>query len=220
MAEEETKKNSEEHIHYDEKHEHKHEEVKTEIKEEKKVEEKSASFDDKSHEKKNVKPTKKKTEAVVNAQSLPISTKQAMAICKFIRGKKIPPMIIYLEDVVAMRKAVPMKGEVPHKKGNIMSGKYPVKAAAIFIKLLKNLTANANVAGLNDTIISEAIANIASRPYGKFGTVRKKRTHVKLIARQKTKSLATSPASNQSREKAKKKKNGGKDKTGVKDSVK
>jgi ribosomal protein L22 len=105
-----------------------------------------------------------------------------------------------------MRKAVPMKGEVPHKKGNIMSGKYPVKAAAIFIKLLKNLTANANVAGLNDPIISESIANIASRPYGKFGAVRKKRTHVKLVARQKAKPLATSPASNQSREKAKKKK--------------
>jgi large subunit ribosomal protein L22 len=218
MAEEETKKNSEEHVHHDKHdeekaHEHKNEEVKTETKSEAKEEKKV-------EDKKNVKPTKKKTEAVVNAQSLPISTKQAGAICKFIRGKKIPPMIIYLEDVVAMRKAVPMKGEVPHKKGNIMSGKYPVKAAAIFIKLLKNLTANANVAGLNDIIISEAIANIASRPYGKFGTVRKKRTHVKLVARQKTKPLATSPASNQSREKVKKKKNGGKDKTGVKDSVK
>jgi ribosomal protein L22 len=168
MAEEETKNKTEEKT-----HEHKHEEVKTEASEEKKI------------DKKNVKPTKKKTEAVVNAQSLPISTKQAMAICKFIRGKKIPPMITYLEDVVAMRKAVPMKGEVPHKKGNIMSGKYPVKAAGIFIKLLKNLTANANVAGINNPTISEAIANIASRPYGKFGAVRKKRTHVKLVARNK-----------------------------------
>ncbi len=183
MAEEETKKNIEE-----KKHEHKHDGKHEEVKEDgKKVEEKPASSDDKSREKKNVKPTKKKTEAVVNAQSLPISTKQAGAICKFIRGKKIPPMIIYLEDVVAMRKAVPMKGEVPHKRGNIMSGKYPVKAAGIFIKLLKNLTANANVAGINNLIISEAIANIASRPYGKFGAVRKKRTHIKLVAREKVK---------------------------------
>ncbi len=179
MAEEEIKKNNEEKAHEEAK-----ENEKTE---EKKVEGKSASSDDKSREKKNVKPTKKKTEAVVNAQSLPISTKQAGAICRFIRGKKIPPMIIYLEDVVAMRKAVPMKGEVPHKKGNIMSGKYPVKAAGIFIKLLKNLTANANVAGISNPTISEAIANIASRPYGKFGAVRKKRTHVKLVAMEKIK---------------------------------
>jgi len=36
-----------------------------------------------------------------------------------------------------MKKAVPMKGEIPHRKG-IGTGRYPVKASAFFIKLLKN----------------------------------------------------------------------------------
>ena len=34
-------------------------------------------------------------------------------------------------------------------------------------------------------IVSEAVSNLAPRPFGKFGSVRRKRTHVKLVARSK-----------------------------------
>jgi hypothetical protein len=49
---------------------------------------------------------------------------------------------------------------------------------------LKGLKGNANVNGLNDPVISEAVANIASRPYGRFGRTRKKRTHLRIVARE------------------------------------
>ncbi len=76
-----------------------------------------------------------------------------------------------------------MKGEIPHRKGKgMMSGRFPRKAAQNFIKLLKSLSANATYNGLEEPVISEAITNIGARPYGKFGWVRKKRTHVKLKA--------------------------------------
>ncbi len=85
------------------------------------------------------------------------------------------------------KKAVPMKGEIPHRKGKIMSGRFPKKSAEHFIKLLKSLNANANLNELNNPVISEAVSNIAQRPYGKHGRVRKKRTHVKLVAKESKK---------------------------------
>lgn len=125
----------------------------------------------------------KRDEAFVNGQSLHISTKTASYISKFIRGKGIQKAILDLEEVAKLRKPVPMKGEIPHRKGKIMSGRYPQKAAKIFIKLLKSLQANANFLGVENPVISESISNIAARPFGKFGSVRRKRTHVKIIAK-------------------------------------
>jgi large subunit ribosomal protein L22 len=121
-----------------------------------------------------------KTEAVVNGSALHISTKHAIAICNFIRGKHIEKAIVELEDAKKMKFAIPMRGEIPHKKG-IMSGRYPVKALGEFIILLKSLKANAiaNELELEKVAIS-CKANIASRPYRRFGRKRFKRTHVEI----------------------------------------
>jgi len=167
--------------------EHKDEEVKTEIKGQESKTLPASPEDSQSKEKKiEKKHAPKKTEAVIYGRNLSMSTKKSMGICKFIRGKTIPNAIADLEQVVRIRKVVPMKGEYAHQKGKgISSGKFPVKAAGIFINLLKSLSANANVSGLEEPIIFEAVANIAPRPFGKFGAVRKKRTHVKIVARNK-----------------------------------
>jgi large subunit ribosomal protein L22 len=160
---------------------------KTEIKEEKddkkETKEKSDDKEKKSEKKKDTKPKVKKTEAFVNMSSLPISTKHSIAICKFINGKKIEDAIKDLEQVVVLKKAVPMKGEIPHRKG-MMSGRYPKNASLQFIKMLKSLSGNANANGLENPRISEAIANLARRPYGNFGRVKRKRTHVKIIVKE------------------------------------
>jgi ribosomal protein L22 len=125
----------------------------------------------------------------VNGKNLRISTKYSAAICRFIRNKKIEDAIEDLEKVLTKKKAVPVKGEIPHRKGPGKiasgSGKYPKNATENFIKLLKILQANANYNELENPIIAEAIANIGERPYGRFGRVRRKRTHVKIIAKEK-----------------------------------
>jgi len=130
------------------------------------------------------KPKVKKTEATVNVENLHLSTKQCTAICKFIKYKKIPQAIRDLEEVSKLKKPVPMKGELPHQKG-IMSGKYPAKASKEFIILLKSLASNAETNDLVEPVIKEAIANIGVRPYGRFGRIRRKRTHVFLKAVEK-----------------------------------
>ncbi len=149
---------------------------KTEIKPQKKEAEKI--------EKKVDRP--KRTEAVINGKSLPISTKKSVAICKFINGKTLQRAISELEQVLTHKEVIPMKGEIPHQKGKgISSGRYPKKASEHFINLLRSLQANANVNGLDNPVISKAMANLASRPYGKFGRVKKKRTHVQIKVKEK-----------------------------------
>ncbi len=123
----------------------------------------------------------KKHEAIVNGISLPISTKDSVAICKFIKGKTIEKALEDLELVLQFKKAIPMKGEIPHRKGKgMMAGRYPVKPVGYFIIMLKNLRANAIANGMDEGIITEAVPNRASRPYGRFGSVKRKRTHVKI----------------------------------------
>ena len=163
---------------------------------EKKIEqlEKSTKETPKTEEKKEdkkpaQKPKIKKTEAIVKRINLPISTKYSAAICKFIKNKKIPEAISILEKVLKQKIAVPVKGEIPHKKGigkfASGSGKYPKKITEHFIKLLKSLQANADYNEIEEPVIIEATANIGSRPYGRFGRIRKKRSHIQIIAKEK-----------------------------------
>lgn len=127
-------------------------------------------------------PKVKRTEAVVNGRSLPISTKHAIAICNFIKNKDIDQAIRELEQVKEKKKPVPMRGEIPHRKGKgMMSGKYPIKAAGEFIKLLKSLKANAIVNELElEKCKLACMSNVAARQYRRFGRGRFKRTHIQL----------------------------------------
>jgi len=164
------------------------EEKKTEVK---KIDKKETVKGEEKIEKKEEKKIEvkkiKKDFVFVDSKNLPISTKHAKAICKFIKNKHIQKAIKELEEVAKLKKAVPMKGEIPHRKGKIMSGRFPVKASENFIKILKGLQGNANQHDINEPIIKEAIANKAQRPYGRFGRVKKKRSHVKIFAFEKSK---------------------------------
>ena len=169
-------------------------EIKQEVKQEKTVEEQvkkdieaKAEEETKEEKKKTEKKRDipKKTEAVVNGKDLGISKKHSMAICDFIRGKNPDDMITQLEKVVKLKMPIKMKGEIPHRKGKMMSGRYPVNASKVFIKLLKSLSANSQVNGLDNPIIALAKADDASRPFKRGGSMRFKRTNVLLIAKSK-----------------------------------
>lgn len=138
----------------------------------------------------NLKKQTKKQEAVVNARNLPLSKKHCMAICDFIRGKKIEKALELMQKANKMQIPIPMKGEIPHRKGKIMSGRYPINATEQFIKILKQLSANAinNDVDIDKARI-ECKADQASRPYRRFGSMKFKRTHItiKLTNKKKTK---------------------------------
>ncbi|RUM34099.1 MAG: 50S ribosomal protein L22 [Archaeoglobus sp.] len=84
---------------------------------------------------------------------MPISFKHAMEICRELKGKKVEEAKKYLEDVIAMKRAVPFrrhKKKVAHKKlDGWYAGRYPQKAAKYILKVLRNLEANAEYKGLD-----------------------------------------------------------------------
>ena len=141
---------------------------------------------------KDVKDTKKKTEkkatgpkrteAVVNGRDIRISTKHAVAVCNFIKNKNIDDAMADLEEVSKMRTAIPMRGEIPHRKGKgMMSGRYPLNAVKQFIMLLKSLKANAINHELElEKVKISCMPNVASRPAKRFGQGKHKRTHVQI----------------------------------------
>lgn len=162
--------------------------VKTETAEVKKTEDKKTEQKNEKKQPTRKKEFVKKDEAAANGISLPISTKDSVAICRFIRHKPIEKAIADLELVEKFKKAIPMKGEIPHRKGKgMMAGRYMTKPVGYFIRLLKNLQANANVNGIEEAIIVEAVPNRASRPYGRFGRVKRKRTHIYVKVAEKNK---------------------------------
>ncbi|MFH1802602.1 MAG: hypothetical protein ABH864_04070 [archaeon] len=108
-----------------------------------------------------------------------------MYICSFIKNKKIDDAIADLQKVVKLKKAVPFKGEIPHRKGNIERGRYPVNAATYFISLLKGLKGNVitNQMEIEETRIFLASASWANRPMRRGGMLAK-RTNVILKAKE------------------------------------
>ncbi len=135
------------------------------------------------------KEREKKDRAIIRGLNIPISSKQSFAISRFIKYKEIGKAIRELEEILLHKRALPMKGEIPHRRGKgMMSGRYPKNAITAYIKLLKSLNANANVNEISNPVISEVYGNFASRPYGKFGRVRKKRSNVMIVVREKTSS--------------------------------
>lgn len=157
-----------------------------ELKEEIKEEKQEIKKDEIKLEKQEKKIVKKEF-ACVNGLDLPLSTKHCMYICEYIKGKTIDESVNFLQQVLAHKIVVPMRGEIPHRKGEgiFKVGRYPENAAKVFIKLLRSLQANAAVNGIETPVIIKGISNQASRPHKRFGSQRFKRTHVYLEVQDK-----------------------------------
>lgn len=80
-----------------------------------------------------------------------ISPKDAVEVCRAIKGMRLAEAKKYLQDVIEMKRAVRFtlhRKKVPHRRG-VGSGAYPVKAASEILKLLENAEANAVYRGLD-----------------------------------------------------------------------
>lgn len=125
-------------------------------------------------------------------RDLNISTKQSVAIAKFLRGKSLERARAILEGVIFEKIAVPYtryNKEMPHRK-KIGPGGYPKKAAREFLKLLGNVTANAQSLGLATSkleiihiCVHRAAAPVAVGRH-RHGT---KRSHVEVVVREEIK---------------------------------
>lgn len=129
------------------------------------------------------KPVAKKDMAYVKMNGLAMSTKQSREISRFLIGKTPEQAIEEMTRVTKQKMAVPMRGEIPHRRGPMMSGRYPINTAKVFINVLKSLAGNASVNGIRNPVITISSASWAARPKRKGG-MRFKRTHLYMEVRE------------------------------------
>ena len=89
-------------------------------------------------------------------RELRISHKDAMEICRELRGKDLEDAYDYLERVIDGEEVVPYKshkGKLSHKKSlnKWHSGKRPVKACEAILEVLENCHNNATYKGIDET---------------------------------------------------------------------
>ena len=92
--------------------------------------------------------------ARAKANEIPVSPKHSIEIARFIRNMTTAEAKAYLADVVELKKAIPFKRfnrNVAHKRGleGWAAGRYPVKAAKAYIRLLDSVEKNAEYIGLD-----------------------------------------------------------------------
>ncbi len=125
--------------------------------------------------------------AKAKGNNLPISTKQSIEICSFVKGKTVAKAKKLLEGVIAKKVAVPFtrfNRDTGHKKGKIAAGRYPINAASYILEIIESAESNAMNKGLGaDLFIKLAIANQGNAQwhYGRQRRRRMKRTHIEIV---------------------------------------
>ena len=154
-------------------------------KEQEKVEKKPKEADSSKPKEEPKKQPEKKLEekkehfAIARSVNVPISTKQSVEICNFIRKKHIQKAKIALQDVVDHKRAIPFKRynrDMGHKPGKIAAGRYPENAIKVFIRLINTAQSNAENKGLdtNTLIIEEVKADKGSQQWH-YGRLRRRK---------------------------------------------
>jgi len=132
---------------------------------------------------------------------LPISTKHAIEISTYLRGKSLKRAKMILAKLLRKEDAIPFKQfkrDVGHKPG-IATGRYPVKAGTYVLELINSAASNASAKGLSeaDLYIAHICAQRGQRSFrgGRKGRVQNKNTHIEVIlvegAEKKTRSQKT-----------------------------
>ena len=123
--------------------------------------------------------------------ALPVSFKQSVEICRFIKNKNVNDAKKILQEVIAGKSAVPFRRynwDLGHKK-KIGPGRYPEKASKYLMKLIESVEANAQFKGLNTSnlVIAHLSAHKSSKSYhfGRKSRRKMKRTNIEIVVSEK-----------------------------------
>jgi large subunit ribosomal protein L22 len=126
----------------------------------------------------------------VAGRNLAISHKASYELTAFIKNKNVDSAIKALESITKLEQIVPYRRynrDVAPKAG-VGPGRYPVKAAFVTIKLLKNLKGAAKSKGLDLQKLTIIHATATKGPirhrYGRKSGLERKNTHIELVAKE------------------------------------
>lgn len=124
-------------------------------------------------------------------RALPVSFKQSVEICRFIKNKNVNDAKKMLQNVIDKNLAIPFKRyniDLGHKK-KTGPARYPKKASKHFIKLIEGVEANAQFKGLNtaNLVIAHVSAHKASKAwhFGRKPRRKMKRTNIEIVVEEK-----------------------------------
>jgi large subunit ribosomal protein L22 len=136
--------------------------------------------------------------ARAKAHEVDISPKHAIEIARFIRRMNADEAIQYLEQVVALKKAIPFRRfnrKVAHKRGltKASGGRYPEKAARAYLRVLASVKKNAEYTGLDAANLK--IVHVAAnrgrgfdsfmpRAMGRATPKRRERVNIEIIVKE------------------------------------
>jgi large subunit ribosomal protein L22 len=120
--------------------------------------------------------------------SLPISTKESVEVCSFLRSKPLKRAQRELEEVMELRLPVPYRRfnhDTPHQHGAVAAGRYPAKTCEYIARVLASAKANARAKGLNEAalVIQSIAAHKGSNQYkgGRHRGRMMKNTHIEVV---------------------------------------
>ncbi|AEC51294.1 50S ribosomal protein L22P [Pyrococcus sp. NA2] len=132
--------------------------------------------------------------ARASGRDLRISPKFAVEVCRELRGMMLKDALRYLDEVIALKRPVPLKrynDSQGHKPGKGFGpGRYPVKVAKAIKKVLLNVKNNAEQKGLDPDKLR--IIHIAAhrgpvlrgwypRAFGRATPFNEQTTHIEVV---------------------------------------
>lgn len=127
----------------------------------------------------------------VIGSNLPISWKVGREIAVFIKGKMLERALKEMKEVSELKRAIPYlryKRSMPHRKGSIMVGKFPVAASGVIISLLNSVKANADNLAMDTENLQIIHAACQHGPiafhYGRHRGVHRKLAHFEIVAKE------------------------------------
>jgi len=132
--------------------------------------------------------------ARASGRDLRISPKFSVEVCREIRGMMLNDAIRFLDDVIELKKPVPLRrfnDSQGHKRGKGFGpGRYPVKVAKAIKKILLNAKNNAEQKGLDPDrlrIIHAAahkgpvLRGYIPRAFGRATPFNEETTHIEIV---------------------------------------
>jgi len=136
----------------------------------------------------------------------PISFKFSVEMAREIKDKPYKKVIKFLDDVMDLKRHLPLKRynrDVGHKKGDavsgVKSGRYPVKVAKYFKKVLEMAKSNADYKGLDSekkdlivrgAVVSQGVKRFNFQTKGKRRVRRDQTTSIEIVLVQQGKFVA------------------------------
>jgi len=124
-------------------------------------------------------------------KDLPISFKQSIEICNYIRNNPIAKAKLRLTNAIEKTKPIPFKrftNGLGHKKGPVLAGRYPLKACQQILKLISSAESNALFKGLNSKDLVVAHISVKQAPsswrYGRNSRRQMKKCHIEVVLKE------------------------------------